>query len=263
MLAVGHMAKPNYDEAFVKDLFDRMGPTYDLVNLVSSAGFSALWRRTCVQNAGVRSGEAVCDMMAGSGECWTYIESRGGTIVSVDFSPVMAKRQVKRMKGYDAGIRVLCEDALHTSVPAGSIDCVVSAFGLKTLSHASVTDYAREVARILRPGGRVSLIEISTAENWWLAPVYRWYVNQVIPAVGKICLGDIECYRMLGEYTAGFGSCDWVAPVFAEAGFDVSVARHFFGCATSIVGSKRSQQAQLPADAPPLPTPLEHDDRPS
>lgn len=239
MLAAGHMGNPIYEDTFVKDLFDRMGPTYDLVNLVSSVGFSALWRRTCVRNAGVTPGAAVCDTMAGSGECWPYIRSRGGTIVSIDFSPVMAKRQVKRANAFGASVTVLCEDALHTSVPTGSIDCIVSAFGLKTLSHAAVAEYAKEAARILRPGGRISLIEISTAEDWWLAPVYARYVNQLIPVVGKICLGDIECYRMLGKYTASFGSCDWVAPIFAAAGFEVSIGRHFFGCATSLIGSKR------------------------
>jgi demethylmenaquinone methyltransferase/2-methoxy-6-polyprenyl-1,4-benzoquinol methylase len=67
-----------------------------------------------------------------------------------------------------------------------------------------------------------------------------WYVNAIIPLIGRICLGDVECYRMLGEYSSKFGSCAWVAPIFSAAGIDVSLRRHFFGCATSLVGRKRS-----------------------
>jgi demethylmenaquinone methyltransferase/2-methoxy-6-polyprenyl-1,4-benzoquinol methylase len=228
-----------YEDAYVKALFDRMGPTYDAVNLVSSFGFSALWRRLCVLNAEILPGATVCDVMAGSGECWPYIAPRRASIISIDFSPVMVERQVKRKTQFGASVDVRCEDALHTSVPSGSIDCVVSAFGLKTLSRESVAIFASEVARMLRPGGRISLIEISTADGWLLAPAYRWYVNSVIPVIGKICLGDIECYRMLGEYTGRFGSCDWLAPLFSNAGIEVSTRSHFFGCATSLVGFKR------------------------
>ena len=124
-----------------------------------------------------------------------------------------------------------------------SIDCVVSAFGLKTLDRAAVTRLAGELARIVRPGGRISLLEISTAEGWWLSPAYRFYVNRVIPLVGRLCLGDIDCYRMLGRYTAAFGSCAPVASIFDDAGFAVEVRRHLFGCATSIVGSRRAVDA--------------------
>jgi hypothetical protein len=67
MLAARHMGNLIYEDTLFKNLFDRMGPTYDLVNLVSSVGFSALWRRTCARNAGVTSGAAVGDTMAGYG----------------------------------------------------------------------------------------------------------------------------------------------------------------------------------------------------
>jgi demethylmenaquinone methyltransferase/2-methoxy-6-polyprenyl-1,4-benzoquinol methylase len=227
-----------YDEAYVQALFDRMGPTYDLVNYVSSLGFSEVWRRRCVADAQVRPGDRVCDMMAGSGECWRYVLARGGRLVSVDFSPVMCRRQVERRARIRRQVDVRCENALHTSLVSGSVDCVVGAFGLKTLGTEGLAGFAREVARILRPGGRVSLLEISTAEGWWLGPVFRWYVDAAIPAIGRVCLGDIECYRMLGAYTRAFGSCDRVAPVFRAEGLDVSIRRHFFGCATSLVGSK-------------------------
>jgi len=227
-----------YEEAYVQALFDRMGPTYDVVNFVSSFGFSEFWRRRCVLNAGIRPGARVCDMMSGSGECWRYVADRGASLISVDFSRVTVRRQAERKRRFGRPVDVRCENALHTSIASESIDCVISAFGLKTLSREALMKFALEMRRILRPGGRFSLLEISTAEGWWLARIYGWYMNSVIPLIGKICLGDIECYRLLGAYTREFGSSDRIAPVFVEAGFEISVRRHFHGCATSLVGSK-------------------------
>lgn len=227
-----------YQDEYVQALFDRMGPTYDIVNVLSSFGFCVLWRRQCVRNAGIRAGDAVCDMMAGSGECWRFIPRSSASLVSIDFSSVMVARQRKRESGLQRGVQIRAENALRTALPSSSFDCVVSAFGLKTLSRVALEQFAREIHRLLKPGGRFSLIEISTAERWLLAPVFRGYVNFLIPWIGRICLGDIECYRMLGTYTAAFGSCHGAVEAFREAGLQASVRSHFYGCATSIVGFK-------------------------
>jgi demethylmenaquinone methyltransferase/2-methoxy-6-polyprenyl-1,4-benzoquinol methylase len=227
-----------HDDAYVQALFNRMGTTYSLVNLVSSFGFSDVWRRECVKNAKVEVGSRVCDMMAGSGECWGYILERGGVLTSVDFSQVMTDHQHARKNKRNLTVDVRCENALQTSIKSNSVDCVVSAFGLKTLSPDAIKKFAVEIRRILKPGGRISLLEISTAEGWFLSPVYRWYLRAVIPVIGKLCLGDIECYRMLGNYTEEFVSCDRVAATFADTGLRVVVRRHFYGCATSLVGTK-------------------------
>lgn len=233
------MATQEYEEAFVQNLFDRMGPTYDVVNLASSFGFSELWRLQCVRAAGISPGSLVCDMMSGSGECWRYILNRGGSVLSVDFSRGMSNRQVQRNTKIGGPIDVRCENALHTTIKSDSVDFVVSAFGLKTLNRDSLGRFAAEIRRILRPGGRFSLLEISTAEAWMLGPVFRWYVNHAVPVIGKLLLGDIECYRMLGKYANEFKSCDRVLDIFASAGLEVGVQRHFYGCATSLVGAKR------------------------
>jgi len=227
-----------HDDAYLQALFDRMGPTYGLMNVLSSFGFSELWRRACVANAEVRSGDRVCDMMSGSGECWRHLWARGGAVVSVDFSRVMYDRQCRRSLARRRAVDARCENALQTSLADESIDCVISAFGLKTLTREGLGRFAREVRRILRPSGRFSLLEISSAEGWLLGPLYRWYLRAVIPRLGRLCLGDIECYRMLGVFTESFGSCARGVDVFAEAGLEVGLRRHFFGCATSLIGVK-------------------------
>lgn len=227
-----------YDDAYVRNLFDRMGTTYDLVNHVSSFGFCRWWRSTCVDLAEVRHGDLVCDLMAGGGECWGLILRRARSVVSIDFSEVMIGRQRRHETRFGGRVEVRCENAMASSVPDAGVDVVVCAYGLKTLSPESLALLAKEVARILKPGGRFSFIEVSSAAGWWAGPLYRFYLAEVIPVVGKLCLGDIECYRMLGRYTAAFGSCAGVVPHFEAAGLEPEMRSHFFGCATSIAGRK-------------------------
>ncbi len=216
-----------------------MGKSYDVMNLLSSFGFSEFWRWQCVSAFALAPGARVCDMMAGTGECWRYITwQKPAAILSVDFSSFMIQRQTLRRKPRGVPVSVLRENALATSIPSTSIDLVVSAFGLKTLGPEGVARFAREIRRILKPGGRYSLLEISAARDWWLGSLYRWYIDTVIPQIGRLCLGDIECYRTLGVYTKAFDSCANVVEAFRAAGLEASLEKHFFGCATSLVGRR-------------------------
>jgi len=235
--------QPNYDEAYVAHLFDEMGPSYAVMNLVSSLGFSEIWRAQCVAGMPIAAGAVVADLMAGSGECWPYLQRRiqpRGRIVAVDISPVMCRRQqdrARRLAG--APVQIHCENALALSLPAASVDFVVSAFGLKTFKDRQLAQLAQEIFRVLRPGGGGSLIEISLPENSLLRLPYRFYINQVIPWLGRILLKDLECYKMLGVYTEAFGSCRAALRHFQDAGFEeVLLKQHFFGCATSLVLKK-------------------------
>jgi demethylmenaquinone methyltransferase/2-methoxy-6-polyprenyl-1,4-benzoquinol methylase len=233
------MDSARYADEYVAQLFDRMGPTYDWVNRLSSFGFCEVWRYQCVRRANIQPGAVVCDMMSGSGECWPYLRRRKvSKIISVDFSPVMVRRQQQHLAARNSGVEVRLENATRTTLPADSVDCVVGAFGLKTLTDESLAAFAREIQRILKPNGRFSLFEISNAEGWLLGPVFRWYVANLIPQIGRLMLGDIECYRMLGVYMQAFGSCERALSPFRAAGLQAEVYRHFFGCATALVGKK-------------------------
>jgi ubiquinone/menaquinone biosynthesis methyltransferase len=233
---------PNYDEKYVAHLFDQMGPSYDIVNLISSFGFSEIWRAQCVRNLSIRQGAAVADLMAGSGECWTYLKRRiqpNGKIVSIDFSPVMCGRQKRRLTRMDRmEVNIHCENALSTSLADNSVDFIVSAFGLKTFNAPLLDKLAREIFRILRPGGSFSLLEISMPRSQLLRVPYLFYIKSIIPLIGRAFLKNIECYKMLGVYTEAFGSCVEVVEHFQKVGFQVTVRKHFFGCASSIVAKK-------------------------
>lgn len=223
-----------------------MGPSYDIMNLATSFGFSEIWRAQCVRNLKIPNGAVIADLMSGSGEAWTYLQGpvkAGGRLISVDISSVMCDRQKRRIQSLSIPVDVHCENALRLSLPSSSVDFIISVFGLKTFAPTQLTQLAGEMFRVLRPGGSCSLLEISIPNSLLLRVPYRFYISHVIPLAGRLFLKDIECYKMLGVYTEAFGSCSRVINFFSDAGFEATLNNHFFGCATSIVLKKAPQES--------------------
>jgi ubiquinone/menaquinone biosynthesis C-methylase UbiE len=94
------------------------------------------------------------------------------------------------------------------------------------------------VAQVLRPGGCFSFVEISVPSSRWLRWPYLFYINRVIPLIGRAFLGNPDNYRMLGTYTVAFRDCRRALAAFAGAGLVVQPASYFFGCATGVYGHK-------------------------
>ncbi len=237
-----------YSSEYVQRLFDEMSHTYGIVNVLSSFGFAVRWRSQCIDQARVEVGDRVCDLMSGMGEMWPGLarQLRGrGKIVGIDFSRSMvekSQRTLARITRQNAEqpitIEALLDDALASKVPDQSVDVVTCSFGLKTLDENQRGRLAREVHRILKPGGRCSFVEISVPPQRWLRAAYFFYLNQVVPIIGWLLLGNPENYRMLGRYTSAFGNCDRFVQACRSAGLDVEPASYFFGCATGVVGTR-------------------------
>ncbi len=234
-----------YDPRFVEALFDEMAGTYERTNYVSSFGFSQRWRSQCVDGAAVERGMVVVDLMTGMGECWAALGRKlgeCGRIVAVDISSGMLKHAKRRLgRTATRAIEIRHEDALATGVEPESADRVVSAFGLKTFSEAQIERLALQIRRILKRDGQFSVIEISVPKRWWLRLPYLFYLNYVIPLIGRIFLGNPSNYRMLGTYTERFGDARRAMELFREQGFEVEFRRYFLGCATGFVGRLRRE----------------------
>lgn len=233
---------------YVRTLFQEMAATYGVVNLVASLGFSHRWRQACVARLAARPGWTVYDLMSGMGECWPLL-ARGlrgsGRIVGVDFCPAMCAR-ADRVRGRLGAvpIELRCEDLLTTALPPASADGVVSSFGLKTFATADRARVAAAIARLLRPGGEFSLVEIAVPRAWLLRLPYLFYLSVVIPVIGLLFLGNPWCYRMLGVYTRAFGAGEGWEATLRAAGLEVRVERLFFGCATAFVGRRLKPETQ-------------------
>jgi len=241
------MAPPNadiYDPKFVANLFDRCSSNYRRWSMVSSFGFIHLWRRQCVGRltpAATKNANVV-DLMAGTGEVWPHVLRRfpeTGKIIAIDISHRMHTEAVTRLHQNNAQkITHFEANALETDLPNNVADMVVSTFGLKTFDHDQQTILAQQIARILKPGASFSMIEASDPKGWILRPFYRLYLDRVLPQIEKLFLKGAQDFSMIGTYTQNFESCAHMADALRDAGLNVVLKRHVFGCATSVAGTK-------------------------
>lgn len=232
-----------YDPAYVADLFDRCSSNYRWWSAISSFGFIYIWRRQCVALlAPPGPGALAVDLMAGTGEVWPHLLRRIpdlATITALDISHRMHLEAVARLHGgYADRITHLEANALETDLPSDHADLLVSTFGLKTFNAAQQSLLAQQIARILKPGGQFAMIEASDPKGWLLRPLYRLYLDRLLPQIERFVLKGAHDFSMIGAYTRGFGSCADMADALRAAGLSVTLKRHFFGCATSVSGSK-------------------------
>lgn len=236
-----------YNPTFVRDLFNEMSRTYGITNYISSFGFCKRWRDQCVAQVALQPGMIVCDLMTGMGECWppisTALQARG-QLFALDFSHEMCRRaQTNRARLSPLPITVLEANVLTSSIADSSIDAVISTFGLKTFNDEQKVVLAQEIARILKPNGVFSMLEISVPSHRVLQIPYMFYLKRVIPIIGKLLLGNPDNYRMLGIYTQQFHSCCTMTSMLGAAGLCASEHSFFFGCASGVCGYKPAIQS--------------------
>jgi demethylmenaquinone methyltransferase/2-methoxy-6-polyprenyl-1,4-benzoquinol methylase len=151
----------------------------------------------------------------------------------------MVRRAVDRLhRARLDKIEVVEANVLESTLPSGSADFVISTFGLKTFNRDQQRRLAGQLARLLRRGGVFSLIEASDPKGWALRPLYRFYLDRVLPLIERTALRGAQDFAMLGVYTRHFGDCSFFARRLAEEGLEVRLESFFFGCATGVVGRK-------------------------
>lgn len=233
-----------YAPAYVADLFDKCSGNYRWWSAAASFGFTFIWRRQCVGQLkeAQANGATAIDLMAGTGEVWPHLLRRFpelGTITAIDISHQMHLHAVARLHGARAErITHIEANALTAELPRGQADMVVSTFGLKTFNRDQQAILARQIATLLKPGGHFSLIEASDPKGWLLRPLYRFYLDRLMPMVERLFLNGARDFSMIGDYTKNFENCSHMASALRAEGLEVMYTRHFFGCATSVSGTR-------------------------
>ena len=191
-----------------------MASTYGYVNLVSSFGFTARWRHEAVAGLPLALADCVVDLMSGMGELWRSLapELRASTrVVGVDISPEMVRRARRE---WHFPVEVCMADVLAWDPQSGFADVVVSSFGLKTFDPEQQRRLAQTVARLLKPGGTYSFVEISVPPFFLLRAVYIFYLKWVIPVIGRMLLGQPGLLSNVGLIHPGFRQCDSLRKLF-------------------------------------------------
>ena len=201
-------------------MFDRIAPVYDAMNRLMTAGLDQKWRRATVE-AVVRPGDKVLDSCCGTGDLAVAVAAAGGKVTGVDFSKPMLERARRKAPKIDW----IEGDALALPFEDGSFDAATVGFGVRNLSDLGAG--LRELRRVLRPSGRVAILEITRPQGL-LAPFYRFWFDGVIPVAGKVLPGG-SAYAYLPASVKRFPDPHGLAKLLDEAGFDDIRWRLFAG----------------------------------
>jgi demethylmenaquinone methyltransferase/2-methoxy-6-polyprenyl-1,4-benzoquinol methylase len=191
---------PEADKARrVRGVFDAVAGKYDLMNDLMSLGLHRVWKAYAVAVAQVREGERVLDIAAGTGDLTRAFARKAGAtglVLHSDINEAMLRQGRDRL--LDEGLLVpsLLADAQALPLPDACMDVVSVAFGLRNMTDKDQA--LREMARVLKPGGRLLVLEFSKVAAP-LAPAYDWYSFNVLPRLGQWVAGEGDSYRYLAE----------------------------------------------------------------
>ncbi|HEU5064582.1 MAG TPA: bifunctional demethylmenaquinone methyltransferase/2-methoxy-6-polyprenyl-1,4-benzoquinol methylase UbiE [Gaiellaceae bacterium] len=204
----------------VRKMFDRIAPVYDAMNRLMTAGLDRRWRRETA-DAVVSPGDRVLDVCCGTGDLALSAAEAGGKVTGLDFSEQM----LGRARAKEPAIEWVSGDALALPFADGAFDAVTIGFGLRNLADGELG--LAEMRRVLSPGGRVAILEI-TRPRGVLAPFYRFWFDGVIPLAGKVLPGG-SAYSYLPASVRRFPDPRSLAKLMDEAGFDEIRWRLFAG----------------------------------
>jgi demethylmenaquinone methyltransferase / 2-methoxy-6-polyprenyl-1,4-benzoquinol methylase len=217
----------------VRGMFDRIAPVYDAMNRVMTVGLDRRWRKLAVSEV-VWPGDRVLDACCGTGDLAVEAERRGGRVVGLDFS----ERMLERARKKSGAIEWVQGDALALPFGEGEFDAATVGFGVRNL--ADLEGGLRELARVLKPGGKLAVLEI-TRPRGILRPFFRLWFDVVVPLLGRVLPGG-EAYTYLPASVRRFPGPDDLSALFEAAGFDDVQYRLLGGGIVALhVGSKPGQ----------------------
>jgi demethylmenaquinone methyltransferase/2-methoxy-6-polyprenyl-1,4-benzoquinol methylase len=194
----------------IRTMFDRIAPVYDAMNRTMTAGLDRRWRRLTA-NAVVRPGDAVLDACCGTGDLAIACVRAGGRVTGLDFSEGMlerARRKAPELEWVEG-------DLLSLPFPDDSFDAATVGFGVRNVE--DLAEAISELRRVLRPTGRLAILEI-TRPRGLLAPFYRVWFDGIVPLLGKLLPGG-SAYTYLPASVRRFPGPEELAEMIAAAGF--------------------------------------------
>jgi demethylmenaquinone methyltransferase / 2-methoxy-6-polyprenyl-1,4-benzoquinol methylase len=209
----GHVAK----------VFHSVAARYDLMNDLMSGGIHRLWKQYTIEMSGVRPGHRVLDIAGGTGDLaakFSRIVGDKGLVVLADINASMLS--VGRDKlidhGYAGNLRFTQADAQYLPFDDNTFDCITIAFGLRNVTHKETA--LESMFRVLKPGGRLLVLEFSKPNNPGFSKLYDTYSFNILPKIGKVVAGDEDSYRYLAESIRMHPDQETLKAMMETAGFD-------------------------------------------
>lgn len=209
-------------EKLVADVFHSVAGKYDLMNDLMSFGVHRVWKRYTIEMSGVRAGNKVLDIAGGTGDLSYAFSKRvgpEGQVILADINESMLRVGRDRLadRGIAGNLEVVQANAESLPFPDNEFDVVTIAFGLRNVTHKEVA--LQEMYRVLKPGGRLLVLEFSKPRNELLSKAYDLYSFKALPFMGKLVTKDSDSYQYLAESIRKHPDQETLRDMMVEAGF--------------------------------------------
>ncbi len=206
----------------IAGMFNAIAGHYDPLNRFLSVGFDRRWRRRMVKSLGLTGTQTVLDLCTGTADVAIALcepEPSSHRVIGVDFSSEMLRHGQKKLNTQDlmSKVHLIRADGTAIPLPLGSVDAATIAFGIRNIQNPMRA--LLEIQRVVRPGGRLVILEFGMPSMRGIRTLYRWYFRRVLPWFGRLASGHDSAYsylpRSVGEFPSGLAFCQ----MMQEAGF--------------------------------------------
>ncbi|MSO82532.1 MAG: ubiquinone/menaquinone biosynthesis methyltransferase [Acidobacteria bacterium] len=199
-------------------MFDAIAPRYDLLNHLLSAGIDRRWRALAIRSLELTGRETLLDVCTGTADI--ALQARDALrVIGVDFAAAMLSvgRRKVRTAGEDRRITLLRGDATHLPLRAGTVDVATVAFGIRNVERPELA--CVEMARVMRSGGRLAILEFGVPRVPGISMLYLWYFKYLLPSVGRLVSGHTAAYSYLPASVGAFPPPREFIAILERAGF--------------------------------------------
>ena len=211
------------DSARVAGMFDAIAPRYDALNHLLSAGLDRRWRARAIDALALQGSETVVDVCTGTGDL-ALAAIRPGRIgarrvIGIDFAGEMLRHGASKLaRSPDrARVHLMRGDASRLPLADGSADAVTIGFGIRNVENTAAA--CAELRRVLRPGGRLAILEFGMPSSAPMRGLYRWYFTELLPRVGRMVSRHADAYDYLPASVQAFLSPDALSALLSDSGF--------------------------------------------
>jgi demethylmenaquinone methyltransferase/2-methoxy-6-polyprenyl-1,4-benzoquinol methylase len=202
----------------VDQLFGAIAARYDLVNDIQSLGLHRVWKRRVVSLANFSESETGLDLCCGTGDIATGLAKRGGSIVGMDLNRPMLQQAAARLaKRGEQRVNLAQANAMQLPLGNHSLDLVTIGYGLRNL--ANMDDGLREITRVLKPGGRLLILDFGKPKNRIIRSVYFLYLAVMLPVFGWLCCGNASAYAYILDSLKKYSAQKGVTSVLRSTGY--------------------------------------------
>jgi demethylmenaquinone methyltransferase / 2-methoxy-6-polyprenyl-1,4-benzoquinol methylase len=232
--------------ARIAAMFDAIAPRYDLLNHLLSVGLDRRWRARAVDELSLETGARVLDLCTGTGDLAVAAVRRGtaSSVVGVDFAGEMLKRARRKVIGRELARAITLVRGDATAIPLRNASCDATTIGFGIRNVADPAAALAEIARVLRPGGRLAILEFGQPRIPGIRTMYAWYFRYLLPLVGRLVSRHRSAYSYLPASVGTFPPPPEFVRLIAAAGFSrVRTVPLTLGIVYLYVADRRGERA--------------------